>query len=69
MKQLREIVGIALIGDGVVGALIPHRHVARWNAGPALWQRTLAPLAGHPQRTRVVAIAELAAGLWIALRR
>ncbi len=69
MKQLRETVGIALIGDGVVGALIPQRHIARWKTGPQLWQRTLAPFAGHPERTRIAAIAELAAGLWLTLRR
>lgn len=69
MKQLREIVGIALIGDGVVGALIPHRHIARWETGPQLWNRTVAPTAGHPERTRIAAIVELGAGLWLALRR
>lgn len=64
-----EAAAIGLIGDGVVGALIPARHARRWEVGPSWWKRLMHPFAARPQLTRVLAVAELAAGLWVALRR
>lgn len=64
-----EALGIALIGDGVVGAAIPTRHVARWSTGPAPWRRAMRRFADRPGLTRVLAVGEFVAGLWLALRR
>ena len=66
---VRELVGMTLIGDGVVGALIPSRHARRWSVGPKPWQRTMRTFAARPQLTRLLALGEGCLGLWIALRR
>ena len=41
MTQLKELVAMILIGDGVLGTLIPTRHVRRWEVGPKRWRNVL----------------------------
>lgn len=66
---VRDLGGIALIGDGVVGALIPKRHVGRYQRGPSPWRSTMVFFGRNPSLTRTLAVGELALGLWIATRR
>lgn len=61
--RVGETVGIGLIGDGVIGLLQPEQHVARWDSGPAWWQRALRPFVGDARYTRTFAAAEIAVGL------
>ena len=68
MTRAKEVVAILLIGDGVVGALIPRRHVQRWETGPRAWQRLMRAFAVRPQMTRLLAVAEAVAGIWYAYR-
>ena len=65
----RELIAIPLIGDGVLGLVIPARHVRRWQAGPAWWRDAMRPFVRHPQLTRWVGAAEIAVGLWLATRQ
>jgi hypothetical protein len=37
-----------------------------WRGGPSWWRATIDWFATHPQATRGVAAAEIAAGLWLA---
>lgn len=66
MIQLKELLAMILIGDGVLGTLIPARHLRRWEArcrsGP------IEVYARQPALTRCLAGAELALGVWYALR-
>ena len=57
-----------VIGDGVVGALDPSRHVHRWRDGPAPWKRLMHGFLHRPGLTRALALAEVAAGAWYAHR-
>ena len=66
--RLAEAAAIALIGDGVVGALFPTRHAARSLRGPTPWQRAMRPFADHPGLTRASAAMELGVGVWWAAR-
>ena len=68
MKLLRDLGGIILIGDAVVGALIPARHTRRYELGPHWWKRAMRPFIQQPTLTRVLAAGEFGAGLWIALK-
>ena len=65
----RDIAGISLIGDGVVGALIPTRHARRYQIGPGPWRAAMGHFARRPVLTRTLAIAELALGLRVATIR
>ncbi|MGH3442693.1 MAG: hypothetical protein ACRDUY_11755 [Nitriliruptorales bacterium] len=68
MTQLNELLAMVLIGDGVLGAVIPARHVRRWERGPEPWRRTLECFARRPGLVRVLALAEAGVGLWYASR-
>lgn len=60
-----ELAAMAMIGDGVLGALMPERHVSRWILGSQKW-RPMHFFSEHPALTRVLGIAEAAIGLWWA---
>lgn len=57
-----------VIGDGVIGAAAPRRHIARWSSGPEAYQAVMRPFAQHPQLTRAVAVLEVAVATAYALR-
>lgn len=64
-----ESVGMVMIGDGVLGMLRPSQHCLLWRGGPRWWRDTIDWFAAHPAFTRSVAAAEVAAGVWLALRQ
>lgn len=55
---------MTLVGDGVVGAVYPRRHAARWLTGPAAWRRMVRPFVDNPGLTRAAAAVELVVGMW-----
>ena len=63
-----DITAIALIGDGVVGALIPARHVRRYQRGPETWRGAMRWFADRPQLTRALALLEVGSGVALTLR-
>lgn len=68
-RRLKDLAAIVLIGDGVVGAVAPRRHSLLWRSGPAGYRALIGWFAQRPVLTRVLAVAEAAAGLWFALRQ
>ena len=64
---MKELVGIALIGDGVVALAAPRRHSLLWDFGPGWYRRALEALADRPYLVRTLAVAEALCGLWLAL--
>lgn len=71
--RLESLLAVALIGDGVLAALQPRRHMARWDAGPEAWRKLVRPFRERPALTRSLALGQtLAAAAWasrIAPRR
>ena len=61
-----ELLGIVAAGDAAVGLAFPQRHTALWSGGPSWFRRLAAPLMSRPGLVRLLSLAELAAGLWIA---
>ncbi len=68
-RSIKELVAIAVIGDGVVGLVAPRRHSLLWKFGPEGYQETLRWFAEHPGVVRLLAAAELGGGIWLALRQ
>ena len=68
MRAAADVTAIVLIGDGVVGALTPVRHVRRYQRGPAAWRDAMGWFADRPQLTRALALLEFASGLALTLR-
>jgi hypothetical protein len=66
VKRGLELVGLMMIGEGVVGILLPTRYSRFWNIGPKWMRKTTTAFANHPNTTRVICAAEIAVGLWLA---
>jgi hypothetical protein len=66
---MAESVSMLMIGDGVLGMVMPAEHCLIWRGGPAWWRDAVDWFAAHPQITRSAAVAEIAAGVWLAFRR
>jgi hypothetical protein len=62
-----DLAAMIMIGDGVLGAVMPQRHVSRWILGPQ-GMRPMQVFVDHPGLTRVLGAAEAAAGIWWANR-
>ena len=68
-KQLKEFVGLSLIGDGVLTVLDPKRHCLLWETGPQPCRDFIDEFAKHPMLTRAAGALEIAFGLWLASRQ
>ena len=60
---------MALIGDGVAAVLQPVGDANAWNRGPKPWRKLMEYLASQPNLTRAIGAAEIAAGIYIALKQ
>jgi hypothetical protein len=68
-RRALECFALTMIGDGVLGFVEPKRHVQLWLRGPKVWQSMLQPFVDNPDLTRWIGAAEVAAGIWLALRQ
>ena len=68
MLVLKDLLTMLLVGDGVIGAIAPDRHLRRWTAGR--WPASQAPDAAARQRTllRLAALTEAGLALYFAVR-
>lgn len=64
MRRILWSLALAAVGDGVVTAVMPRRHVERWSWGPQWYRRMMRPFAEHPKATRAFGAAETAVALW-----
>ena len=69
MKQLLDVLGMLLIGDGLLSALRPRRHCLLWEVGPKPCRELIDEFAEHRQLTRAAGALELVVGLWLASRQ
>lgn len=67
--RMRETFALVVIGDGVLGATQPERHLALWRRGPEPYRRAMAALARRPGLTQMLSAAQVGAGLWWASRQ
>lgn len=64
--RIKHATAIALIGDGIVGAVNPTHDAQFWNKGPGSWRRSMRWCRRHPNATRMIAIAQAGLALmWI----
>lgn len=67
-RRVLETAAMMIIGDSVLAMLVPRRHVGLWAEGPDWWERTSASLMRRPQMTRLLGLAGLGLGVWLARR-
>ena len=64
MRRILWSLALVAVGDGVVTAVMPRRHVARWSQGPQWYRRAMRPFAAHSEATRAFGFVEAALALW-----
>lgn len=63
MRRFLWTLALLAVGDGVVAAWMPRRHMRRWSQGPDWYRRAMKPFADHPEATRALGLAEAALAL------
>ena len=58
-----------MIGDGVIGMVKPRWHSLHWDIGPESFQTAMEKLARNPAKARLLYIAEIGVGTWLATRQ
>jgi hypothetical protein len=64
-----EFLAILVVGDGLLGLAQPRRHVLLWESGPRVWRKAMTPFVRRPALTRVLGLAAVGLGLWLASRQ
>ncbi|ADW70059.1 hypothetical protein [Granulicella tundricola] len=65
----KHFAAMTLIGDGVMALIHPQKDALAWKKGPKPWQRLMGELHERPGLTRVIGAAQIAGGIWWALRQ
>lgn len=67
-RRAQEMAAVFMIGDGLLGLTQPRRHVDLWKHKALGAEVVVAPFVDRPGRRRLYAVAQIAAGLWLAER-
>ena len=68
-RRLLETFAVVSIGDGVIELIAPRRHSLLWDAGPEPARKVARFFAEHPNGMRLLGAAQIAFGVWLALRQ
>jgi hypothetical protein len=67
VKRAAEMAAVFMIGDGLLGLLQPVRHVGLWRSDVGAVDALVKPFGGKPGRRRWYGLAQLAAGIALAV--
>ena len=65
-RQVAELAALFIVGDGVLTATGPQRHLALWSGGPRWYRNFAEALRKRPNTTRCLGIAAVALGIFWA---
>jgi hypothetical protein len=68
-RRIKETLAILAIGDGAIGLVSPREHSLLWEVGPEGVRKLAHFFAENPTYTRFIGVAQMAFGLWFALRQ
>jgi hypothetical protein len=68
-RRLKESFAIIAIGDGAIELVSPREHSLLWEAGPEGTRKIARFFAENPHYMRLLGAAQMAFGLWLALRQ
>ncbi|MEW6636113.1 MAG: hypothetical protein AB1425_04775 [Actinomycetota bacterium] len=68
-RRIAETAAILCIGDGIIALLAPRGHSLLWETGPQGFRKIARFFAENPNHMRALGAAEVAFGLWLALRQ
>lgn len=67
--HLKELLGLMLIGEGVVGVLYPEQHTRLWAIGPRPWREFVERCAQQSELLRLLWAAQTGVGIWLTARQ
>jgi hypothetical protein len=68
-RRIKEILAILAIGDGAIELVWPREHSLLWEVGPEGVRKLARFSAENPNYMRLIGTAQMALGLWFALRQ
>ena len=68
-RRIKETVAIVTIGDGLIELISPREHSLLWEVGPEGVRKLARLSAENPNYMRLIGAAQIAFGLWLALRQ
>ncbi len=68
-RRMKESFAILAIGDGAIELISPREHSLLWEVGPEGVRRVARFSAENPNYMRLIGAAQVAFGLWLALRQ
>lgn len=66
LTRSKEILALAMIGDGLLGLVQTQRHFSLWTIGPAPVRKVADYFTDRPLLSKAASAAELVAGLYLA---
>jgi hypothetical protein len=66
--KFKHITAAVLVGDGILALVSPERDALAWRMGPEPFRTMMGFMAKRPSLTRWVGAAQIAVGIWWALR-
>ena len=68
-RRIKETFAIVTIGDGLIELVSPREHFLLWEVGPEGVRKLARYLADNPNYMHIIGAAQIAFGLWFALRQ
>jgi hypothetical protein len=68
-RRMKETLAILTIGDGAIELVSPREHSLLWVVGPESTRKVARFFAEKPNYMRLIGAAQIAFGLWLALRQ
>jgi hypothetical protein len=68
-RRMKETMTMLTIGDGAIELVSPREHSLLWEVDPESTRKVARFFAEKPNYTRLIGAAEIAFGLWLALRQ
>jgi hypothetical protein len=68
-RRIKETFAIIAIGDGAIEFISPREHSLLWETGPEGVRKLARFSAENPNYMRLIGAAQIAFGLWLALRQ
>ena len=67
--RAKHFAAMVLIGDGVMALIHPVADANAWKRGPKPWRDLMHGLSKRPNLTRAIGVAQIAAGIYWALKQ
>ncbi len=68
-KQIKELLGLALLGEGIMGLFFPKKYSLLWKIGPKPVRELMDSAADNPEMMRLLYAAEAGLGFWLAKKQ